>query len=184
MDPKNPYRSPSSDLAPPATGVDKTHPLDPNGRFTRLSWLAWTLILGLAATPLFMGVAASGMLASPDAGPGAPILTMVGVLALDVVFFVLYLLFAIRRFHDIDASGWWSALLIVPLANFFAILVLAIKRGSPGPNRFGPPRPTPGWEQVLGYISIGFMVLGLIGVIAAIAIPAFVGYQQTATGMP
>jgi uncharacterized membrane protein YhaH (DUF805 family) len=185
MDPKNPYRSPLSDLTPPVGGVDTTNPFDPKGRFTRLSWLAWNLVvglaIGLAAIPLFMlaGTAGiAGMAASPDAAPAMPIFMIVGVVVIDILFLIVYILFAIRRFHDMDASGWWSATLIVPLANLIAVLVLLFKRGTVGANRFGPPRPTPGWETVVGYISIVLMVLSLVGVIVAVAIPTYMAYQQ------
>lgn len=75
--------------------------------------------------------------------------------------------FAIRRCHDFNASGWWSLLLLIPLAN----LVFYFIPGSEGGNRFGPMRPTRTWEKVLGIV---FLVLMIVGVVAAIAIPAFV----------
>lgn len=37
----------------------------------------------------------------------------------------------VRRMHDTDHSGWW---LLVPIVN----LVLAVRRGQRGDNRFGP----------------------------------------------
>jgi uncharacterized membrane protein YhaH (DUF805 family) len=168
--------SPLSDASRPAPGqTDTTHPLDPKGRFTRLSWLAWTLVLGVASGLLLFGLVALGLVTLPEPDPqtGPPLAMGVGILVLQVIFLVLYLLLAIRRFHDINASGWWSALLILPLVNLVAWLVLAIKRGDDAANRFGPPRPTPTWERVLGIISIVLIVLGLIGTIAAIAIPAY-----------
>ena len=88
---------------------------------------------------------------------------------------------AIRRFHDINASGWWSATLLLPLGNLIAVLVLAFKRGDETANRFGPPRPTPNWERVLGIIYIVLLVVGLVGgIVGAIAIPAYMNYQAQA----
>ena len=42
---------------------------------------------------------------------------------------------AIRRVHDVDRAGWF---ILVPIYN----LVLVLRRGDSGENRFGPP-PTP-----------------------------------------
>lgn len=188
MDPKNPYRSPMSDLTPPASGLDTTSPLDPSGRFGRLSWMAWNLLLALLGVLIVMALMAAGIITMPDpeaapaAGIGAGL--SVGMLIVQLVLVVFGVLLTIRRFHDMDASGWWSALLIVPLVNLIAFLVLAIRRGNPGANRFGPPRPTAGWEKVLGILYIVLMVVGVVGgILAAIAIPAYMEYQATAAGM-
>ena len=56
----------------------------------------------------------------------------------------------IRRLHDIDRSGWWF-LIAFTIIGLFVLFYWACKRGTPGPNRFGPdpfdtinlsPRPT------------------------------------------
>ncbi len=41
---------------------------------------------------------------------------------------------AIRRMHDVDRAGWF---MLVPIYN----LVLGLRRGDAGENRFGPPPP-------------------------------------------
>ena len=41
---------------------------------------------------------------------------------------------AIRRVHDVDRAGWF---ILVPIYN----LVLVLRRGDAGENRFGPPPP-------------------------------------------
>ena len=43
---------------------------------------------------------------------------------------------AIRRVHDVDRAGWF---ILVPIYN----LVLVLRRGDSGENRFGPPPPPP-----------------------------------------
>jgi uncharacterized membrane protein YhaH (DUF805 family) len=162
--------------------------MDPSGRFGRLSWMAWNLLLALLGLLIVVALTAAGIVTLPDAettptagvGAGLP----VGMLIVQLVLVVFGVLLTIRRFHDMDASGWWAALLIVPLANLIVFLVLAIRRGSPSANRFGPPRPTAGWEKVLGILYIVLMVVGVIGgILAAIAIPAYMEYQATAAGM-
>ena len=43
----------------------------------------------------------------------------------------------VRRLHDIDKSGWWALLSIVPLVNL-VLVVFACMDGTKGENRFGP----------------------------------------------
>ena len=43
----------------------------------------------------------------------------------------------IRRLHDIDKSGWWVLIGLVPLIGGIWLLVLLCLAGKPGPNRFG-----------------------------------------------
>jgi uncharacterized membrane protein YhaH (DUF805 family) len=45
---------------------------------------------------------------------------------------------SVRRLHDIDRSGWWLLLGGIPIGNL-VLLVFHCLRGTPGPNRFGPP---------------------------------------------
>lgn len=44
----------------------------------------------------------------------------------------------IRRMHDLNASGWWLLITIIPfgLILFFA---LPFKKGTEGPNKYGHP---------------------------------------------
>jgi len=43
----------------------------------------------------------------------------------------------VRRLHDVDRSGWWLLLYLVPLLGMIVILVFACMKGTPGSNRFG-----------------------------------------------
>ena len=44
----------------------------------------------------------------------------------------------VRRLHDIDRSGWWSLILVIPLIGPIVILVFMCLDGTSGNNRFGP----------------------------------------------
>jgi len=45
---------------------------------------------------------------------------------------------AVRRFHDLDLSGWYFLLLLVPLINFLTFLYLVFKPGKVvGGTRWG-----------------------------------------------
>ena len=43
-----------------------------------------------------------------------------------------------RRLHDIDRSGWWMLIAIVPLIGWLVMLYWTVQRGTVGANRFGP----------------------------------------------
>jgi uncharacterized membrane protein YhaH (DUF805 family) len=45
---------------------------------------------------------------------------------------------AARRLHDINRSGWWQLLHIIPLIGTIVLIVWWCQRGQPGANRFGP----------------------------------------------
>lgn len=50
----------------------------------------------------------------------------------------------VRRLHDIDRSGWWLPIILIPLVGIIVFLVWACTRGTLGPNRFGPDPLPPG----------------------------------------
>jgi len=45
---------------------------------------------------------------------------------------------AVRRLHDIDRSGWWLLIVLVPLVGWIVLLVWYCQKSDPIANRFGP----------------------------------------------
>jgi uncharacterized membrane protein YhaH (DUF805 family) len=45
---------------------------------------------------------------------------------------------AVRRLHDLDRSGWWLLLVLIPLIGSIVLLIWFCTRGTDGSNRFGP----------------------------------------------
>lgn len=43
----------------------------------------------------------------------------------------------VRRLHDIDNSGWWILISLIPLIGVIVLIVKFCTRGTAGPNRFG-----------------------------------------------
>jgi uncharacterized membrane protein YhaH (DUF805 family) len=67
--------------------------------------------------------------------------TIGGVLALVISLVILASIIpaisvTVRRLHDVDKSGWFFLLALVPIVNFY-VLYLTIIKGTDGPNRFG-----------------------------------------------
>ena len=57
------------------------------------------------------------------------------------LFFLLTLIpsfaVAVRRFHDIDKSGWFILISIIPFVGWIIMLVMLVGKGTEGKNRFG-----------------------------------------------
>ena len=47
---------------------------------------------------------------------------------------------SVRRLHDLDKSGWFLLIALIPIAGAIIVLVWMCQAGTPGPNRFGPVR--------------------------------------------
>lgn len=148
------------------------------GRLGRLRYLGAILLLHVALG----GIAFAGSLvltlvaaAAPDAGLVAS-LALAGLLLLVTLWFTL--LWTVQRCHDFNASGWWSLLVLIPLAG----LVFLFIPGNEGENRFGPPPPENGVGVILAVtlpLAGAFLIaIPLLGIIAAIAIPAYNGYVE------
>jgi uncharacterized membrane protein YhaH (DUF805 family) len=43
----------------------------------------------------------------------------------------------VRRLHDIDRTGWWIFINLIPLIGAIVLLVFALTPGTPGSNRYG-----------------------------------------------
>lgn len=56
------------------------------------------------------------------------------VMIKSVIFPLIVFVMSIRRLHDLDLSGWWSLLVLIPLVPF-ALVAIPGKKES---NRFGP----------------------------------------------
>ena len=56
----------------------------------------------------------------------------------------------VRRLHDIDRTGWWLLINLVPLVGTIVLLVFALTPGTPGSNQYGPdPKQATGEARVV-----------------------------------
>lgn len=51
---------------------------------------------------------------------------------------IVGVMLAIRRCHDLNKSGWFYLLLLIPIVNIFVGLYLLFAMGTIGPNQYGP----------------------------------------------
>jgi uncharacterized membrane protein YhaH (DUF805 family) len=71
-----------------------------------------------------------------------------GIYALAVLIPTLAV--TVRRLHDIDRTGWWILINLIPLIGTIVLLVFELTPGTPGSNRFGPdPKQATGEARVV-----------------------------------
>src|SRR5919112_3712826 len=56
----------------------------------------------------------------------------------------------VRRLHDIDRTGWWIFINLIPVVGTIVLLVFALTPGTPGSNQYGPdPKQATGEARVV-----------------------------------
>ena len=89
---------------------------------------------------------------------------------------VLAVMFGKRRLNDLNRSGWWLALNLVPITNILLALYMMFAPGKKGPNNFGPaPAPNSAAVIVCAWLVIGFIAFSIVTSVAA---PVLVGATQ------
>jgi uncharacterized membrane protein YhaH (DUF805 family) len=138
------------------------------GRIGRLRYLAHNT----AAYAVFLII--SFVIGFVFAAIGLREVSTLAIGAVGIAYFVFIIFKLIQRSHDMGWSGWTVLLAIIPLVN----LIWIFKAGTPGGNEYGaPPPPNTLGVKILGLL---FPVIIGIGILAAIALPAYQGYQQKA----
>ena len=163
----NPQDSAPFFSRPQATRKD--NPLSPQGRFGRLSSIGWYAFVHLAtflatiALSLTLGIFNLNTLSMDN----QLVNTLTGIAGLGfVVILLLYLYFlmviTVRRLHDMNRSGWFILLFILPVLNILLGLYLLLGSGTAGINSYGLPRETPVWEKILAWLMIILMLLSFL----------------------
>lgn len=134
----DPYHAPAPPQTPHQTGA---HPsaesvkdmfFSYHGRLNRKRYILRVLLVSVLMG-LINGV--MGAMVESDS-------TALHVLSLLLLFVVLAggvssIMLAIRRWHDLGKSGWYTLLALIPLVNFFVTIYLWVKKGTEGPNAYG-----------------------------------------------
>jgi uncharacterized membrane protein YhaH (DUF805 family)/Tfp pilus assembly protein PilE len=163
VDAVNPYGAPKSAIdEAPATQPVKVFSI--SGRIGRVRYIAWGIGLFL-----LIGVVGGILTALAGEAAGAVLILMwVAVIAAGVML-------TIQRCHDFNVSGWLALLYFIPLAN----LVFWFIPGTDGPNRFGNPTP-PNSTGAIVLVCVAALGVPMIGILAAVAIPAYADYTVRA----
>lgn len=174
----NPYEAPQASLERENIHevYDESSPFSAAGRFGRASYIIYIFGLYFA---LMLIVAVVTAMASSLGEVASVIVGGVGIIAY-LGFFALAIIFMIRRLHDLNWSGWLSVLTLVPVVNLVIAIPCLFFSGTKGPNNYGPP-PRPNKTHTV--IAAVFAVIFFIGILAAIAIPAYTDYVKKAQEM-
>ncbi len=149
-----------------------------SGRLGRIRFLAYTIIAYIVTV-----VAAGVLLAVLAAVIGANNPVAFGTLAFLLYFLPLLIsgfVLAKRRLNDMDQSGWLGLLLLIPLVHFFFWLFLLFAPGTRGPNRYGAEPSANNTALIVVACIFPFVGVAMIGILAAVALPAYQTYTMKA----
>ncbi len=179
MSDNSPYAAPNANLDRGSEELNQPTFFSFSGRIGRLRYLAYSIggnLVFMVVTGTLVALIAAlsdsdpAAMADPTAmTPVALILNGISLIAGTVVTVV----FARRRLNDLNRSGWWFLLFLIPIANLLFLVYLVFFPGTDGLNDHGTaPAPNTIWVKILAGV---LPAIFLIGLLAAIAIPA---YQQ------
>ncbi|PTS83322.1 DUF805 domain-containing protein [Pseudomonas sp. HMWF032] len=165
-----PYATPKAAVAEALPEFGELKVFTTDGRIGRLRYLAWSMVLMLACLPLF-GIAGGFFAASEILG--GLLMVVVGIAVA-----VVGIMFGVQRLHDIGWSGWLLLVTLVPVVGGVFSLLMFIIPGSTEANRFGPPPPPN--SKAVKVLALLWIAMIILGIVAAIALPAYMGYADAA----
>ena len=90
-------------------------------------WALFSLVVRLGARIVDMGMGAGiGTLVTPLQGLAAVLLIVPSIAV------------AVRRLHDLNKSGWWFWIALIPIVGIIILIVWFCTKGTTGDNQFGP----------------------------------------------
>lgn len=165
-----PYATPRAQVAEPMPTYGELRAFTLQGRIGRLRYLAWSLTLSAAALAL-LAVAAIGFAMSQVLG-----VILTGIICIG--FVVVSIQIGAQRLHDIGWSGWFLLLNLIPVVGSLFPFVMLLAPGKAGVNRFGPPQPPN--SKAVKILAALWLLVPVIGILAAIALPAYQQYLYRA----
>ena len=102
------------------------------GRLNRKSYIYRSLFLSIV-----LCVAQGVLTFAAETFGVLELLFAVAAFVLGVFQLAANIMLGVRRLHDLQKSGWWMLLLLVPLVNLFFALYLLFFKGTEGPNEYG-----------------------------------------------
>lgn len=98
-------------------------------RRSELWWFALFILLGNIVFGLLDALLFGAMAGGGEFSPLGSLFSL--------AVFLPSIAVGVRRLHDLDRSGWWYLLVLIPLIGMLVLLFFFVQRGTAGPNRFG-----------------------------------------------
>ncbi len=182
MSDQNPYSTPDASLASGESAAYDPSIFSFSGRIGRLRYLAYNTAVNLVLTVAMIPVI--GVSAFMDGGGdmaatgGMSVISGISVAIFYLFTIVLAIMFGKRRLNDLNRSGWFILLIIIPVVNLVLIIYMLFFRGTDGDNDFGPKAvPNTIGVKILG---MSIPVIFLLGILTAIGLPAYQDYVTRA----
>ena len=172
MEAVNPYESPKSKTDDSNLETYQPKFLALNGRIGRLRYLGYAMAASVICLSLI------GVIAALVLPVISQTLAIIMIIALYIPLIVLTVIFAKRRFNDLNHSGWWQLILYIPVVGLLPALYLLFWPGTKGSNNYGP---SPAKNSIVLIIVGIILPVFLVGVLAAVAIPTYQDYVEQAT---
>ena len=102
-----------------------------SGRSRRKEY--WFFVLFVVIISIVLNII-DGLIGAYDRSMGAGLLSTIFSLAILIPSIAV----SVRRLHDIDRTGWWVLIALVPLVGWIVLLVFHVQDSTPGTNRYGP----------------------------------------------
>ena len=175
----NPYHAPTADINDDEGEYeyDDTPFYKASGRIGRIRYLAYGILINLC---LILITSLVGFVAGLLSHVSTDLATVIlGVMIwLITMIGSMYGLFApaIRRLNDLNKTGWVSLLFFAPIVNLLLWLYLVFARGDDEFNDYGAPAEPPTVVMYILAFLMPLFFLALLGVVAAIVLPAYQEY--------
>lgn len=171
MESVNPYESPDANLEQDDQHCYQPKILAMNGRIGRARYFCYSMVVNLVGgllLALVFGIAMAAMGAEENSLP-----MIVGMVVIYLPLIVYSVIAGKRRLNDLNRSGWFMLLYLIPFINILFGLYVLLMPGTKGVNNFGlPPSKNGASIYVAGIFGL---IIGL-GILAAVAIPAYQAY--------
>lgn len=178
-----PYAAPASSLGAGQGNRYQPRLFQVKGRLGRVRYFVYAMTITLIVYAVFAAVTAFAAVAGqPATEPGGVMFSVLMVLlAVGGVFTgVMSIIYGVRRLNDMNRSGWLILLMFVPLANVLLALVMLFTPGSKGENQYGPAPAANGGGVIAALVIMLLVMVGWVGILGAVAIPAYQDYVQRA----
>ncbi len=102
-----------------------------SGRSRRKEY--WYFVLFVVIISIVLSII-DGLFGTYHRSTGAGLLSTIFSLAVLIPSIAV----SVRRLHDIDRTGWWVLISLVPLVGWIVLLVFHLQDSTLGTNRYGP----------------------------------------------